>query len=146
MKEKDHFFTPTVLPPWETTQILASSNVRKQVRNKDHPAHLRAHACTSANVAHRATETHASESWAPPARTFTSRRSPTRLPTCNKNERRRWATNYSFISQVASFKFKERRKGQTPRGLLDRFYIIASFGILRLHHLEASAPIQEALS
>lgn len=44
------FFTPTVLPPRETARFLARSNVRKQVRNKDQPAHLRAHTCTSANV------------------------------------------------------------------------------------------------
>lgn len=54
-----------------------------------------------------------------------------------KNQRRRWATNRSLISQVASFKFKEWRTGQKPCGPPDRFYIIASFGISRPHRLEA---------
>lgn len=60
-----------------------------------------------------------------------------RVRAIKKNQRRRWATNRSLISQVASFKFKEWRTGQKPCGLPDRFYIIASFGISRPHRLEA---------
>lgn len=76
-------------------------------------------------------------------RACSTRRSPTRPRARNKrNQRRRWATNRSLISQVASFKFKEWRTGQTPCGLPDRFYIIASFGISRSHRLEAPAPIR----
>lgn len=72
-------------------------------------------------------------------RACTTRRSPTRPRARDqkKNQRRRWATNRSLISQVASFKFKEWRTGQKPCGLPDRFYIIASFGISRPHRLEA---------
>lgn len=56
MKEEDISSLQQFLPP---ARFLTSSNVRKQVRNKDQPTHLRAYACTSANAPHCTTETHA---------------------------------------------------------------------------------------